>query len=126
MCRRRLLLPLCVCVLAGAFAAGVAIACDDKGASESMGACASPGDNEYSCNQEKESVCTGTAFLHYTWEEDFPTDCVDSPGNNCDQPLRKCKQSVKCEWKNNKCQVKSGSGGAISDEKKRESDPCDT
>jgi hypothetical protein len=86
-------------------------ACDNKGASSSVGACHEPGPLQLTCDSiTSQDLCRPSGVV-FTIEinEDFPTGCIDMADHNCDEPLEVCYYHVECVWEGNKCQVKSGS-----------------
>lgn len=101
------------------------VACDNKTASESVGACYEPEGTQLICDGQGSTTCSSQAHLPIEVNEDFPTDCVQADNSNCNQPLVNCYQPVTCEWVDGQCQTKAGSGtGAWVTKKKRTGASC--
>jgi hypothetical protein len=82
---------------------GVVFACDNQGASDSVGACSTA---SQCSNFNSQSTCTTAVTVAA-----FPTGCKADPLNNCDKPSLVCTTPITCQWVNNACTVVGGSAG---------------
>ena len=108
-----------------AFSAVVAFACDNKGPSQSVGAC----DTKTTCSDYTGPTgCNsdGGGATVYEINQDFPTGCIDVTNSLCNTPNAHCEITVTCQWVNGACGIVPGSdsGHVWDDKPKRTAGTC--
>ncbi|MCA9193547.1 MAG: hypothetical protein KDB03_17365 [Planctomycetales bacterium] len=108
---------------AGFIVGGLVDACDNVGASSSIGACT---ENVPTCSGLTDSTSCARYQNYGTKEvkEDFPVSCVTKQDYNCNSPLENCYRGAKCQWDGSACVNDPNNNNVWTDMAKRKSELC--
>lgn len=83
----------------------VSLACDNKKAPDSTGACDST-QSPLCSDHTSQSSCENTGTLNKDVNEDFPQgDCLTQTNSNCNSPLEHCYITCNCIWVDGECTI---------------------